>query len=183
MTVVGTLTHEGGHYLAARLMGYEARINYMATFKMDDQPMNATQSFWMILGGPLETIVTGSIGFFFLCRLTYPIQKLSIAQWALIFLSLLCLREPCNFAVWLGTYLITGNYSAQGDEIRLSRYLHWSDWSLISATALIGALILAYVVFRIVPKPQRVTFLASGLVGGVLGYLLWLVYFGKMIMP
>ena len=30
-TVIGTLTHEGGHYLAARYCGQQARINYMST--------------------------------------------------------------------------------------------------------------------------------------------------------
>ncbi|WP_312075913.1 hypothetical protein [Chryseobacterium sp.] len=37
MTVVGTLTHEMGHYAVAKYFGYNARIDYQSTrFDRDD---------------------------------------------------------------------------------------------------------------------------------------------------
>lgn len=49
MTVIGTLSHEYGHYLAAKLMGYDARINYGMTL-LGDHPgksMSRNQRFFL----------------------------------------------------------------------------------------------------------------------------------------
>jgi hypothetical protein len=54
---------------------------------------------------------------------------------------------------------------------------------LLTFTALIGIIILAVVIFKFIPIKQRLTFMAAGLAGGVTGFVLWLILFGKMIMP
>jgi hypothetical protein len=46
----------------------------------------------------------------------------------------------------------------------------------------IAAIILVYII-KVIPKPQVLTFLTSGLIGGVAGYYLWLIKFGSIIMP
>ena len=184
MTVIGTISHEYGHLLAAKLMGFNARINYMSTWLTNNrQLMTDKQDFWLKLAGPLQTILTGTIGFLFLSTSFKNTERLTKGQWALVFISLFWLRQSANFVIWLTAYLITGNYSAHGDEINLSRYLNWPDWSIISFTAFIGFMLLTIVIFKFIPKSQRFTFILSGLIGGISGYLLWLVYFGKFIMP
>ncbi len=184
MTIIGTLSHEFGHLIAAKLMGFEARINYMSTILTDkNRLMNDKQDFWFILGGPLQTVLSGSIGLLCLSAIPKNTQLLTKVQWGFIFLSLFWLRQSANFTVLLATWLITGNYSSQSDEINLSRYLHWPDWIIVSVTAFIGFMVLAIVIFRFIPKSQRFTFILSGVIGGISGYLLWLVYLGRFIMP
>ena len=117
-TVVGTITHEGGHYLVARCLGYKARINYMATWYSDPEyekflgisagdhfpelekynqvlKIHENNDLRILLGGPLETMMTGTLGliFLFLFRRSFEnATKLSLLQWFLIFISLFWLR-------------------------------------------------------------------------------------------
>jgi hypothetical protein len=50
-------------------------------------------------------------------------------------------------------------------------------------TAIFGIIVLTVVVFKFIPTQQRLTFIASGLIGGVSGYILWLHLLGQIIMP
>ncbi|MFI5221901.1 MAG: hypothetical protein ACHQK8_06220, partial [Bacteroidia bacterium] len=93
-TVIGTLSHEGGHYLVGKYYGLKPRINYMSTIPkpnpdgyllfaiqkrfsyelMNDKPFplkdfyckivdkKKSISFFFILGGPLQTMLTGTFG-------------------------------------------------------------------------------------------------------------------------
>jgi hypothetical protein len=68
-------------------------------------------------------------------------------------------------------------------RIRLARYLELPNWTISSVTALIGAIVLTEVIFKFIPTHQRLTFIASGIVGGVTGYILWLHLLGQILMP
>ena len=57
------------------------------------------------------------------------------------------------------------------------------EWTISTITASIALIILAVVIFKFIPIKQRLTFILAGMVGGVSGYLFWLIYFGKIIMP
>ena len=188
-TVIGTVTHECGHYLAAKSVGYDAAINYGATRIVNSANKIITSdrdAFLFTLGGPLQTILTGTIGFIllFLFRKSYQsAQRLSFGQWTLIFISLFWLRQTANFVAGNILYLVRVEFTGRSDEIKLSRWLHLPDYSISSVTALIGALVLAAVLFEFIPTAQRFTFILSGIIGGTLGYFLWLEWFGKIIMP
>lgn len=182
-TVIGTLSHEFGHFILARIMGFHSTLHYAMTELGSNKPMTVKQEFWIILAGPLETMITGTVGFILLYKSHRQTTKLSIGEWVLVFLTLFWLRESANFVVGLGFYFAKGILAQNGDEVRLSEFLNWSDWSILSATALIGFVVLAFVIFKIIPRFQRLTFILAGLIGGITGYLFWLVYFGKMIMP
>jgi hypothetical protein len=188
-TIIGTLSHEFGHYLVAKYLGYEARINYGATFwhSLDpEDPLNLDDSFAITLGGPIQTMLTGTIGLCFLLifqKSFYKINNLTFGQWLTIFVSLFWLRQTANFCVWMGKYFLSGEISSRGDEICIANYLNLPVLSVISTTACIGALVLALITFKFIPDRQRITFLAAGLVGGITGYLFWLVFFGKYILP
>ena len=99
-TVIGTLSHECGHYIVAEYLGYEARIHYSFTGirkSIQHQVICSSDSFWITVGGPLQTLLTGTIGlvFLFLLRKSFAgAAKLTLMQWVLIFLSLF-------YALWL----------------------------------------------------------------------------------
>lgn len=188
-TIIGTLSHELGHYIVAKYQGYDARINYGATFWSSPDPNNPiipSSPIAMTLGGPVQTILTGTIGLLllFIYRKNFrSADKLSYGQWLIIFLSLFWLRQTANFCTWLGGYFINGTFSSRGDEIRIANYFELPAWTVISITAIIGAFILAVITFKFIPTRQRTTFLTAGLLGGIAGFYLWLIQFGKYIMP
>ena len=152
----------------------------------EEKLISSHEVFLFILGGPLETVLTGTIGFIliFLFRKSFETAtQLSFGQWILIFVSLFWLRQTANFVVWVGGYLVNGNFSGRGDEIKLSRILAIPDSTIALTTALIGAIVLAIVVFKFIPITQRFTFIFSGIIGGTAGYLLWLKSLGRIVMP
>jgi len=158
-TVIGTLSHEGGHYLVARGFGYSPSIHYgymmsgenkvyeeaMAIRarhkkaitsgldypekeRFDELAVKAkNQGFWITLGGPLQTMLTGTIGLF--------------------------------LVLW-----------RKSKKAYASSLLDW----LFIAT---------YVILTFVPKEKILTFGIGGLLGGVTGYVLWLKILGPIVMP
>lgn len=217
MTVLGTLSHELGHYTVAKYFGYDARIDYQS-MRIDRNPkrdyLNVTyqkymhayeqnldfpekdqynkirleyrkENMWILLGGPLQTMLTGSIGFILLLiyrRKLFSEYKTSFTGWILLFISLFWLRQSANLVMWILDYMITGEKSLKADEFRIARYLNFDLWTIFCTTGVIGLAIL-YGVIRLLPKNQVLTFLTAGLVGGISGYYLWLVQFGKYILP
>jgi hypothetical protein len=187
-TVIGTLSHEFGHFIVAEFFGYDAHIAYDYTWwtNPSSSPKNySSDNFWITLGGPFETMMTGTIGFamILLFRKTFQTAlSLSFLQWVIIFIALFWLRQSANLVVEIG-YRFKGHLSIQGDEIKLARYLQIPDWSISLLTAVIGVVILAIIIFKFIPNQQRLTFILSGLVGGILGYVLWLHVFGHLLMP
>jgi len=188
-TVIGTLSHECGHYFVDRCLGFQARINYAESWIIHsptDPPITQTDRILMVLGGPIETMGTGCIGLLLLFirrKRFYATKWLSSGQWLIIFLSLFWLRQTTNFVMWTGNYLLTGDLSTRSDEVRLAKYFHIPIWSLSVVTAMIGAYVLYVITFKVIPAQQRLVFMLAGIVGGVLGYLIWLEWFGKVLMP
>lgn len=217
MTVIGTLLHELGHYTVARLLGYEAAINYQSSWfwnketdyfltEVEKQYSNEIKNdldfpdkakyiavkdkyiadqFRIILGGPLQTILTGTIGLVFLLYFKNKIvkpDKLTVSGWSFVFLTLFWLRQSANLFMAV-LYLIKNRKpSLSGDEMRLALHLDINVWTIQLVTGIISLFVLFYV-FKLIPKNQKFTFLLSGLVGGITGYYLWLIKFGQLIMP
>ena len=191
-TVIGTLSHEGGHFVMAKYLGYEARMNYGYTFweeKTSDQGTTAQKekdSFWITLAGPLQTMITGTIGLLLIVNQRKNIKeagKLSLKQWLLFFLSLFWLRQVFNFAGGMVVYLFSGSFPVTNDEVELAGSLFWPNISISLATALTGSCICLYLFFRVIPPNQRFTFISSALIGGLAGFFLWLRLLGPVIMP
>jgi hypothetical protein len=188
-TIVGTVSHELGHYFVAKYFGYSTTINYATTFwepTNQDEVVTAARYFYITLGGPAQTLLTGTIGvllLFYFRKHYYTAQQLNWRQWTIIFLSLFWLRQTANLVTWLAGFVMTGQYSTRGDEIKLAHHLQLPVWSIMTVTAALGLIVLSLIVFQFVPHKQRVTFLAAGLAGGIAGYILWLEMFGQYIMP
>lgn len=110
-------------------------------------------------------------------------DSLSAVQWIPVFMSLFWLRQISNTFTWFLFYFINGRFGLRGDEIKLALFLGLPKWSVLCTTALAGIIMVSVVIFQFIPKKIRVTFLISGLLGGVLGHLFWLDLFGKILMP
>lgn len=188
-TIIGTLSHEFGHYIVAKIIGLEAKIHYGYTsFNLSTKVRSVTfwQSVLITFGGPFQTIITGMIGLFLLYKNRIIIKKMSrlkVIHWLYVFLSLFWLRPCFNLVFWIIGYLKSGRFSQGGDEIRLANYFDLPQWSIVVPTAIIGLMATVYVIFTYIPAHHRLTFIISGIIGGLSGYFIWLVYFGKLIMP
>jgi hypothetical protein len=217
-TIVGTLSHEFGHYTVARILGYEAKISYGSVKWMDEQDLTFIRSswkkyhteikakkefpwksklddiyskfesdgFWIGLGGPLQTIITGTFGLIFLIIFKnrfLKVDNLSKVGWLLVFLTLFWLRQTANLFVGIASLIMTGKTSTRSDEAKLDLHLNFPLWTIEIVTGSIGMMILVYVIFNIIPNKQRLTFLLAGIFGGISGYILWLKTLGPIIMP
>lgn len=186
-TIIGTLSHEFGHYTVAKILGYDAQINYAFTqWTSKNNQYNQSDNFYITLGGPIQSMITGTIGLFILYYNRKSFNKsieLTFGQWTFVFLSLFWLRQTANFVIWVGGYIINGEFSNRPDEIRLARYLKIPIWTITSFTALIGLIVLTIIFFKFIPNQKRLTFIFSGLFGGLLGYVIWLQGVGPILMP
>jgi membrane-associated protease RseP (regulator of RpoE activity) len=219
-SVIGTLSHELGHFVVAKYCGMDTVILHYASMSYRDEILhreselyrsnrkaikdkivfpdkveyeqlrqdNAKRRFWISFGGPAQTMLTGTIGFVLLIFLGKNYKndsKIHLKGWLLVFLSLFWLRQVANFAVGVTKVLITNFEWSQsrGDEFKLARHLNLPLFSISAITALMGLSVLSWILHYYIPKNQRLIFILGGLVGGVLGYLSWLVWFGKYILP
>ncbi len=185
-TIVGTLLHEAGHWAVSEALGYDARIAYAYTGAIDTRPRSASHRFAILLGGPLQTVLTGTAAWLYLRftrRRFREAQSLPLLRWTTIFLALFWLRQPANAVMWSAGRLMVGQWSSGGDEIRLARSMGLPSGTPLILSAVVGAAVAAYIAFRVVPRPQRPTFMAAGLAGGVFGYLFWLEWVGPLVLP
>jgi hypothetical protein len=138
------------------------------------------------IGGPLQTILTGTIGLLILIWRRKSIYKngLKILDWLAIFLSLFWLREIFNLVTSIGGEIVSPNGTwFSGDELHISQGLNLWSGTIPIVLATIGLTISLYVIFRILPNKIRLTFILSGFIGGISGFILWMNIIGPKILP
>lgn len=217
-TIVGTISHEFGHFTVAKYLGYSSTISYGYTNWDDSKSrpfMDSISSkysneleanldfsgkkefdlirekqmkdaFWITLAGPIQTMLTGTIGFLLLLtqrRKILETKSINFYQWLCIFLSLFWLRQLANLVTWLIGYFFNGKFSVDGDEVELALSLRLPKETLVVSTGIIGLAILIFIIFKIIPINKRITFISAAIFAGILGYLFWLVWVGPIIMP
>jgi hypothetical protein len=215
-TIVGTLSHEFGHFMVGRFLGSESSIHYGFTrwgrSDLSDKinkiytenkdvieakkefsqkrefeiliTQSSKNSFWMTLGGPLQTMFTGTVGL----MLVLYIRKrhkcaTKLSHWLCLFLALFWLRQTTNLCVWIIGKPINGSSSFSRDEIRLARYLELPNGSIIWVTGILGLIISGLVMLKFISKNKLITFCISGFLGGISGIILWLKILGPIILP
>ena len=138
------------------------------------------------IGGPVQTILTGTIGFILLLFRRKKILEngMKILDWLYVFLSLFWLREVCNLTMSVASALLNGkkNYFG-GDEKNIALMLEIPKGSIAIPLAIIGLCIALFVIFKIIPKEKRLIFISSGFLGGIAGFILWLRILGPIVMP
>lgn len=216
-TIIGTLSHEGGHIAVAKYFGYKTRLSYgsmhwdqkadrasihklvgpyneeacngkpfpgRAAFEEKRDEMRLKR-FFVNLGGPLQTVLTGTIGFVILWyrRKKFPLN-FNIMDWTSVFLAFFWIRQPCNLLLSLTGRIFGGDRLwFGGDERKLSLYLKIPSGTISVFTGITGLLIVAYVMLVMIPKKHRATFVAAGVTGGVTGFILWMDYLGPHLLP
>ena len=147
---------------------------------------NSNKGLLVTIGGPIQTMITGTIGLIILLirRKTIYRNGLKILDWLAIFLALFWLREIFNLVTSIGGEIISpdGTWFG-GDELRISQCLNLWSGTIPIILATLGLIVSVYIVFTIVPKKTRLTFILSGLIGGISGFILWMNIIGPKILP
>lgn len=144
--------------------------------------------WWISFGGPFQTVLTGTIGLILLYRRRKKISLFGMktVDWLLVFLSMFWLRELANPIVgflgsaFQGSLRLFGGYS---DEISMATSIGWWKGSFSLPLALLALVVAIFVIFKIVPKSVRLSFLLAGLAGGIFGYFFWLEWVGPVVLP
>lgn len=140
----------------------------------------------VLLGGPLQTILTGTIAFMFLLFRKNKIKRngLRMIDWLLVFLSLFWMREIFNFitSIFAGLFFEDELFFG-GDELYISIFYNLGPGTIPIITAIIGTAISAFVIFKILPKEIQKTFIIAGLSGGIIGFGLWFYVLGPLVLP
>lgn len=153
--------------------------------------LNAARSqheFWILVGGPVQTIATGLIGFFILLLRRSKPQPLSFnwLDWLAVFFALFWLRLVFNPIIYLIDQWYQGNDMPLrffGDEYLIARMIRLKGWELPILFGLIGTVIVTYVLFNLIPRHKRNAFIAGGCIGGLLGYWIWMKILGPVVLP
>lgn len=144
------------------------------------------KGIYVTLGGPLQTILTGVIGLIilFIRRKNIQNENLELIDWLAVFLGLFWLREIFNLVNSLGSEIISQNGKwFGGDEYYISQYLSLWSGTIPIILGVMGLIVSIYIVFKVVPKDFRLTFIISGLIGGVSGFIIWMNLIGPILLP
>ncbi len=215
LTVVGTLTHEVGHIIPAKILGYKTTLHYGSMNwehnyteytsqlrKKYGEVANAPESeiaklqelitihrkdaLIILLGGPVQTLCTGFLGLFLLYRQRSSLKKtpFGLSNWIAVFLALFWSRQVFNLIVRFTKHILNSKNSMfGGDEANISKLLNLPTGTIGIGTGIVGALICAIVVFKVVPVEYRLRFVLSGIIGSVIGYLMWFELIGPILLP
>jgi hypothetical protein len=217
-TVLGTITHEFGHIVVAKSLGYGTTLHYGSmnwnerngweefktitrnfqyeiendlSFDKKGEYENIVEKlnsdrFKIVMGGVLQTILFGSVGFLILLLSLKSIKKNGFRKidWLIVFLALFWLREVFNVVVSVFSAFLNNNDTYfTGDESVLSERLNFPSGAVSITLGLIGAIISFIIVFKIIPIKERLTFIVAGLIGSTFGYFLWMKIVGPSVLP
>lgn len=138
----------------------------------------------ILWGGIFQTVIFGSIGFVILLLRNLKGLSFTFIDWILVFITFFLSRELFNliFGIVRGLFNFKGVFFF-GDEARIAKHLDLAAGTIIIPLGIATAVILIYTVFYIIPYMYRLVFVVSGLVGSVLGYILWMIIFGPILLP
>jgi hypothetical protein len=146
----------------------------------------APDDLLITIGGPLQTVLTGLIGLFILIarRNSIKTTKLKTIDWLAVFMSLFWLREVFNLSMSLGSRILFGRVQYfSGDEAEISKMLHLPVGTVPIILGIMGLMISVFVIFRILPIDSRITFVTGGLLGGTIGFVIWMNIVGPILLP
>ena len=145
-----------------------------------------TDDFLVLIGGPVQTILTGMLGLLILVSRRKKIRKngLKLIDWIAVFLALFWLREVFNL---MHSFLLRLIYNEEGyiggDERYISEALGLHPIVVPAILGLIGLLLSLFVIFKTIPRKFQLIFIFSGVIGGIAGFLLWFEVLGPVLIP
>ncbi|GEM_PF-2097421 len=116
-------------------------------------------------------------------RLERSSKSLSLLSWLSILITLYCHWFIMEFVVKLIMEIRAIDYNFESWISWLAKHFQVSGWSFTIVNCLFSLSILAYLVFRVIPRRQLIPFFISGLAGGVLSYWIWYSWLGQIVMP
>ena len=156
---------------------FENNSNTLQSYRAQAQ----RHSFYSTLGGPLQTMIFGTIG---LLILHFRKKKgFKLLDWLAVFLTYFWSREVFIFLSLGIKYLINGTIPISSDEVVIARYLRIPLLAPAAFFGCLGIIILTYVTFVKIPARNRFTFIVSGILGSAIGFVLWLDILGPIILP
>ena len=217
-TIIGAISHEYGHIIVARFLGYKTELhygsmNYHRNFKrnevngiinrnkhqiLNDQHFSEEQklkklikknrrdSLLISIGGPLQTNITGTFCFLILLyrKEKIKINGLKFFDWICVFLSLFWLRQVSNLVLYFIKVLILKRQKHfSGDEYHIALMLKIPSETISIITGILGLLVSLVVIFKIIDHKNRLTFIISGFLGGIVGFIFWMILVGPIILP
>jgi hypothetical protein len=173
---------------------YNKHINKMISKEPSPERTRFTQlyatgkkeSILIILGGPLQTYITGSIAMLWLWyhrKKMFLKGYLTTKDWFVVIIAFFWSRAVITELICIYYYFVERRLLKGGDEAKISHYLGLPVNSLNTIMGIIGALFLLWVTFCIVPKQQRFTFILAGIAGSALGAAIWFLWIGPLILP
>jgi hypothetical protein len=186
--IVTNIIHETGHYLVARMYGYDATLRYNMTyvdFADSSVEYDESHGFWIAMGGAIQTIILGFIGLNVLNkrRKSVKLGKPSVSFWLYVFLSLGFISYTVNFFLWIIAYGNTLSLDIKTDEMIIATHLNIPEVLLLTFLAVFGIIISIYVFKNFIPKKSKAALLLSILLGYFLFFILWIGLLGPVLMP
>lgn len=182
MGALGTVLHELGHWAVAEALGCPASLHYGWTH-LECAPLSATASTLVTLGGPVQTMVTGTLGLGLLWRLRG--QAWGGRHVIALLMALFWSREVFNAAAYVVFQLggmVPAERLVQGDELLLGLALGGPPELVLAVTGLVGVVAVLWVALE-VPRAERVPLVVGGGVGSLLGFALWMSFLGPILLP
>jgi hypothetical protein len=129
------------------------------------------------LGALLLTSLIGTIAFILLLLSKKSIKKqeeLKKPQWVLVFLSLFWIPASGPLLWLLISFILYHRLTIGTPWYYISGWLlHIPEWPLDVASGLIGPSILLFIIFRLIPLKQRLTFIAAGTVLAMIAFVVF----------
>jgi hypothetical protein len=174
---IGTLEHELGHLLAARLMKIKARLTYGSV--EEEGALTPRQHFFYALGGLLATWILCLAAFLILVITNSPGEEnISPGRIALSCIALFTVRNL--FAEYY--YFRSAGQAGAGDERIVAGYLKIPLTPFMAVESVLTLVIIVGTCW-LMPASERLGAIL-GFVGGViLGYLGWYGWLGPRLLP
>lgn len=172
---------QADQYVLVDSIDFPQKQRYQALLRQQQRLL-----FPVHLGGPAQTMATGTIGVALLLMNRHWWRgkpSLKSWVWGIIFGALFWLRQLFNLTIATYSVLVGSQWSTRMDETKLALDLQLWPATISVVSGLVGLGVLVFITLRVIPSSQRLTFIGSGLVGGTLGFCLWLVWLGPQLMP
>lgn len=184
-TIVGTVSHELGHVVMAQLLGYDTILHY-GYMEWNSEQSSRLDDFLIAAAGPLQTISVGCLGLFFMLKRRKSVLKNGFQKldWLFLFLGLFWSRAIFNLIFRFSLFVFKSEESAfGGDEAYLSESLSLPIGTVPLAEGIVALSICLYMVFKLLPNPERRSFLVAALPGSILGFIIWMIWLGPILLP
>ncbi len=183
--IVGTISHEFGHIIVAKLLGYKTILHYDSmNWTKNGQDMEESapiiHRILVNIGGVLTTVFIGTISFIYINKLQ---ARNTLAYFCALFFCLFWMRPIVNFGFGVMNYILQNGNLFGGDELQLSLLLNLPAGFFSILFAILAAFVCGYTFFFIVPNSQKIQFILAGCIGGIGGYIIWFIFLGKILLP